>query len=186
MIPGVTAPASQPTTPTALPPATPSSGARAVTTAFDTVYHTYPLSQTTPPVTGFPLGFTTQWAYDYALGLPTSQTDANGAIMTAAYDTFGRLTQLIKPGDDAAHPSLQVTYNTAPLPFSIDQRQRVDPTLDTYYALRRTYDGLGRPFKTETGSSVGAGGTFLPYNTVLVSFDAYGHTVSQGTSYASG
>src|SRR5258706_905371 len=106
--------------------------------------------------------------------------------MTGAYDTFGRLTQLIKPGDDAAHPSLQVTYNTAPLPFSIDLRQRVDALTDGYTALRRTYDGLGRPFQTETGSSVGVGGTFLLYNAALANFDAYGHTVSQGTPYASG
>jgi len=45
--------------------------------------------------------------YDYALGLPLTETDPNGAVTTATYDVFGRFKSLTKPGETS--PSLNVS-----------------------------------------------------------------------------
>ncbi len=152
----------------------PASGARGTSTVFDSVYHTYPVSQTNA------LNQTTLWGYDYTLGLPTSQIDANGNTVSVAYDNFGRLLQLLKPGDDSAHPTLQVGYNNLTNGMRIDLQQRISGV--TYYALHNTYDGLGRKIKTETGSVTN--GTFSLYNTVTADFDAYGRVIRQSTPFS--
>ena len=65
----------------------PTSGARTTSTSYDSVYQTYPLSSTNP------LNYTTTWTYDFTLGVPLTETDINGNVTSAAYDTFGRLDQ---------------------------------------------------------------------------------------------
>lgn len=155
----------------------PTSGARTVTTAFDSTYHTYPVSETDPLI-----GQAYTWTFDTALGLPLSETDANGQTISASYDAFGRMTTLVRPGDDSAHPTIRATYNDTLSPFRIDLQQRIEG--DTYYVIRNTYDGLGRKFKTETGSS--ADGAFSLYNTMLAAFNAYGKPLSQSTPFGPG
>ncbi len=157
----------------------PASGARSTSTVFDSVYHTYPVSQTTPPVAGFPSGFQTLWGYDYSLGLPTSQIDPNGNSVSVAYDSFGRLLQLLKLGDDSAHPTLQVSYNNLTNGMRIDLQQRISG--DTYYAIHNTYDGIGRQIQTDTGSILN--GVYSSYNTVTSDFDAYGRVTRQSTPF---
>ena len=129
----------------------PSSSPITQTTDFDPIYHTYPVGQHTPAMPGFPNGFSTTINYDYNLGLPISQIN-NGdptTKVTAYYDSFGRLTSLVKPGDSDASPTFQVAYNDSSQPFRIDLRQKIDNS--NSYILRHTYDGLGREIKTETG-----------------------------------
>lgn len=92
------------------------------------------------------------------------------------------MTQLIRPGDDSAHPTIRATYNDRTVPFRIDLQQRIEG--DTYFVIRNTYDGLGRKFEIETGSSVD--GTFSLYNTVLGTFNAYGKPLSQSTPFGPG
>src|SRR4029079_12062353 len=90
-------------------------------TEFDPTYGAYPIKQTNP------LGQSTSLDYDYTLGLPIRQTDANGVVTHVYYDNFGRLTQLVKPGNGDAKdsaPTFQVTYNPG-LPFRVDLRQRI-------------------------------------------------------------
>jgi len=157
----------------------PASGARTTTTLFDSAYNTYPVSETNA------LNQTTRWDYNYSLGLPKSQTDANNQITSAYYDNFGRLTQLVKPGNGDAKdtaPTFRVTYVDTARPFHIDLRQKIDG--NTYTTSNRYYDGLGRQIKTETGGLVN--GTYTLNNTVTAGYDAYGHVIKQSTPFGAG
>jgi YD repeat-containing protein len=72
---------------------------------FETTYNTYPETQTYPTVTG---GTFTE-SYTYAAGTINllSLTDINGQTTSYEYDTFKRLTKIIKPGDTPGSPSIQ-------------------------------------------------------------------------------
>ncbi len=156
--------------------ANPTVGARATTTVFDPIYRTYPTSTTNP------LNQTATWTYDYALGVPLSETDPNGAITSAQYDVFGRLVKLIRPEDDSANPTLAISYSNG-APFTTTIRQRIDD--NRYYGVRRRYDGLGRQFKQETGSSTGVDGAFNVFNTVDTLYDTF-TKIRQSAPYGPG
>jgi|GEM_PF-1068994 len=140
----------------------PSGDGRSTTTQYDPLYGTYPISSTNP------LNQTVTWTYNYSLGVPLSETDPNGAVTSAAYDVFGRMTQLIRPGDDSDDPSIKIDYFDTASPFRIEISQRV---ADSHYlTLRRYYDGMGRQFKTETGNTIS--GSFSLFNTTQTLFDS--------------
>ncbi|PKN91158.1 MAG: hypothetical protein CVU44_20570 [Chloroflexi bacterium HGW-Chloroflexi-6] len=140
----------------------PSGSGLATTTQYDPLYHTYPVSSTNP------LNQTVTWSYNYSLGVPLSETDLNGAVTSAAYDIFGRMNKLIRPGDDSANPSIEINYFDLANPFRIEISQRV---ADSHYLTqRRYYDGMGRQFKTETGNSLN--GSFSLFNTTQTLFDS--------------
>lgn len=69
-------------------------------------YHTYALW------TKNAKGHISSITYDYALGLPLTETDPNGAVTSATYDNFGRFKSLTKPGETS--PSLNVSYVNNP------------------------------------------------------------------------
>jgi len=156
----------------------PSAGARTTTTVFDSGYHTYPVSQNAP------LGLATNWTYDYTLGAPLTENDANGNQTSAQYDAFGRMTKLIRPGDDSANPTVSIEYHDTN-PFWTEIRQRIDTT--RYVAIRRTYDGIGRQTKIEKGSSALSAGafTFTLNNTVSILYPAF-NSVQQSMPYGAG
>ncbi len=141
----------------------PTAGARTSSTVYDAAYHTYATSMTNP------LGHVTTVTYDYAKGLPLTETDPNNATTSATYDAFGRFTGLTRPGD--ASPSLTVAYQNSP--FVVTLNQVIDATHT--FTVTRSYDGLGRQTLTNT-------------NNVLVSstFNAYGQPVTQTTPHTSG
>jgi YD repeat-containing protein len=114
--------------------AAPTIGATTISTEYDSTFHVYPIRQTTPPMTNVPMGLITTWDYDYdpsiagddyILGVPTRETDPNGNQTSAQYDAFGRITTLIRPGDDSAHPTIFIKYYDAN-PFHTEIRQRID------------------------------------------------------------
>ncbi|MDW8278028.1 MAG: SpvB/TcaC N-terminal domain-containing protein, partial [Anaerolineales bacterium] len=156
--------------------ANPTQGARATTTVFDSTYYTYPTSTTNP------LNQTTTWTYDYGLGVPLTETDLNGAVTSAQYDVFGRLVKLIRPGDDSANPTIAISYSSG-APFTTLIRQRIDS--NRYYGVRREYDGLGRQYRQQTGSSTGADGAFNVFNTVNTLYDTFTQ-IRQSAPYSSG
>ncbi|PIV26856.1 MAG: hypothetical protein COS37_04250, partial [Anaerolineae bacterium CG03_land_8_20_14_0_80_58_20] len=120
------------------------------------------------PTILFPSGLTTTVTYDYAKGLPLSETDPNGAVTSATYDAFGRFTGLTRPSDTSQ--SLTVAYQNSP--FVVTLNQKIDATHT--FTVTRSYDGLGRQTLTNT-------------NGVLVSstFNAYGQPVTQTTPHTS-
>jgi len=158
----------------------PVTGARTATTIYDSTYHTYPISITTPPTDLLPSGLTTTLTYNYSLGLPVSETGPNGAAtkVEAEYDSFGRLVKLIRPGDDSASPTLSIVYSTGS-PFTTTLTQKIQN--GQFYTVTRAYDGLGRP------ASTSAGGTTTLYDYDTVSYG--GHLYRQdkvSTPFASG
>ncbi|MBV6396583.1 MAG: hypothetical protein HFACDABA_02183 [Anaerolineales bacterium] len=141
----------------------PTSGARTSTTTYDPTYHTYAVTTTDA------LGHSYNVTYDYSLGLPVSETDPNGVLTTATYDSFGRFTGLTKPGDST--PTLNVSYQESP--YVVTLNQKVDGTHT--YTVVRTYDGMGRETLTNTN------GILVKYT-----YDAYGRAVIQSMPRLSG
>jgi RHS repeat-associated protein len=144
-------------------PSAPTVGARTSTTTYDTTYHTYAVATTDA------LNHTTTVTYDYALGLPVSETDPNGATTSVTYDSLGRFLNLTKPNDSS--PSLRVAYQNSP--FVVTLQQDIDATHT--FTVTRSYDGLGRQATTNT-------------NGVLVTstFNAFGKPLTQSTPHTSG
>ena len=134
-------------------------GAATTTTTFDSAFHVYPVSQTTPPTANAPAGLATTWAYDYngdsvddyILGLPTRETDPNGNQTSAQYDAFGRMTKLIRPGDSSASSTISISYSGG-FPFTTTITQKIDPAQS--YIVQRVYDGIGRQTKIVSGGTI--------------------------------
>ncbi len=88
--------------------------------------------------------------YDRGVGLVTTVTDPNDQTTTIAYDGFGRLTQLFRPGATTL-PSIQISYSlpTAEHPraySSIHTRTQNGANLqsDSYAEAYSFIDGMGR------------------------------------------
>ena len=127
--------------------------------AYDTRFHTFPITETIHLGSGkAPLVF--QASYDEAFGTVTSSTDFNANTTTYSYDTFARLTSIVKPGDTPAHPTVEYDYALA-VPFAatgivnyIETRQRDksevrSPKSEMYLRSRQFVDGLGRKLLTK-------------------------------------
>ena len=126
----------------------PAGGAQTTHTDYDTTYNTYATSVTNP------LSQVTSMTYDHALGLPLSVTDANAATTTALYDTFGRMTAVIAPGDSAGSPTLQISYQNyggTSSPYQVNLVQKVDGS--NFIRLSHFYDGLGREVQSQQVNS---------------------------------
>ena len=84
-----------------------------------------------------------------------STTDANGQTTTFTYDTLGRLTSEIKPGDTQSQPTVSYTYTntcrvgtTSPC-LELDTTTRVTSGSNTTTTSRAWYDGMGRVVETQ-------------------------------------
>jgi RHS repeat-associated protein len=97
------------------------------------------------------LAHKTSWTYDYTKGVPLTETDPNGNITSAEYDAFGRLTKLIRPGDDSPNPTISITYTNS-FPFTTTIQQKIDNT-PRYYTVQRVYDGMGRQKQITSGGT---------------------------------
>lgn len=123
--------------------------------AYDTRFHSYPVTETIHLGSGHaPLVF--QAAYDEAFGTVTSSTDFNANSTSYGYDTFARLTSIVRPGDSPAYPTAEYDYALA-VPFQSSNRvsyvetRMLDKTPGTapdkrghYHVSRDFVDGLGR------------------------------------------
>ncbi|HMN00461.1 MAG TPA: RHS repeat-associated core domain-containing protein [Anaerolineales bacterium] len=126
-------------------------------------YHTYALW------TKNAKGHISSITYDYALGLPLTETDPNGAVTTATYDVFGRFKSLTKPGETS--PSLNVSYQN--FPFKVTLTQAIDTGLT--FTVVRNYDGMGRQISTVTNGV-----------TTTSTFNAYGKPLTQSMPHTTG
>ena len=121
------------------------------------------------------------YEYDYTLGIPTAITDANSVTTSAEYDTFGRMTKIIAPGDSANSPTLSITYWDNRIPFQVDLVQKVN-NAGASIRITRFYDGLGQLIQTQTVGAVNFG---VQQNVVVdTDFDALGRATRQTKPYA--
>jgi hypothetical protein len=139
----------------------------------DDVYRTYPLWSKNA------LGQRTTITYDYRLGLPLTESDPNdptpssttetgNTTIEAQYDAFGRMTKLIRPGNDSINPTLKMEYSNS-YPFTTSVTQRVDS--NNTYTITRFYDGMGR-----LTTSVGYPGVPVPFTVMAGPYYVYTDT----------
>ena len=160
--------------------ANPASGAHAVVTGYDSVHHTYPVTQTDyfnyaayANSLFDSQALATTWDYDYRLGIPTGETDPNGAQTSAQYDGLGRMTKLIRPGDSSGSPTLSMSYVDS-FPFTTTISQKL--TASSFHTLTRSYDGLGRQYESKINGSI----------TTRTEYDGLNRVISQSTPFAFG
>jgi RHS repeat-associated protein len=118
---------------------------RFATKEYDATYHVY----TTATVN--PLGHRMSTGYDYVLGLPTSRTDANGAVTTYAYDAVGRVT--LETGPDGSQQKHQYFNYGLGASSQFNRTSVLTPggawVYDDVY-----FDGLRREFKRTSSNGV--------------------------------
>ncbi|MBK9923632.1 MAG: discoidin domain-containing protein [Elusimicrobia bacterium] len=126
---------------------------------YDPVYNLFPVKVTQGAGS---FNFIETMAYNTDTGQVLSKTDANGQTTQFVYDTFGRTTKVVGPGDTAAHPTVAYEYQVQPTPpHLVLEKRRInhhqegvpesDQTLDSYTFL----DGLGRVRQTKTPGAAG-------------------------------
>jgi RHS repeat-associated protein len=96
------------------------------TVAWDGLLHAFPVRETIE-VGGGKADLEVTAEFNPGLGALTSSTDFNGHVTSFGYDTFGRLTSIVSPGDTALLPTMAFSYALA------------DPTAEQVYA----YDPAG-------------------------------------------
>lgn len=126
------------------------SAARTTTTTYETTFHALPISVTNP------LGHTETAGYDLRMGTLTSVTDANGVSTSASYDSFGRFSSLMRPGDSPSYPTTWAWYYDWEQPVRVVTGQREDAAQSWWRPTTRSYDGLGQLIQTKVESQDGA------------------------------
>ena len=145
----------------------------------DNLFHSYTVTETIHVGNGKP-PLESKADYDAGLATLTSYTDFNGHVTTYAHDAVGRLTQIIKPGDTAAFPTIEYSYEMAApaVYWSADgltqstgivnhiETRALDRTpgtaggkRDHYLITRQFIDGLGRMLMTRGEAEPAKGGT---------------------------
>ena len=92
---------------------------------------------------------TTTRTFDAGTGQVTSVTDPNRAVTSYTYDTFGRLTQVLQPGDSTTAPTVAYTYAYGSVSNRLLTVAR-DGSADGGRHTVQFYDGLGRLIATKT------------------------------------
>lgn len=145
---------------------------------YEAIYHTYVDWETNA------VGHTTNYTYDYDVGLPITMMGPNGdaTTVTVEYDDFGRLLKVVHPGDGESNPTMQFSYNDYAYPFRIELWQRIEGSQVAVF--ERYYNGLGQLIQTQTEDAVLDVGT---KDIVADSwYDGYGRVEKQSVPYAVG
>ncbi len=103
---------------------------------------------------------TTSTTYN-SLMLPVEIEDINGQLWKTKYDTFGRVTAIISPGDDDINPTTRTTYydaivnenGTISRPMYI--KTEIKESMDEYFENYNYYDGFGRVIQEKSGTGEG-------------------------------
>lgn len=91
---------------------------------YDPTFHTYVQTETIKVGGGNP-DLIASATYDKGAGVITSSTDFNGNVSSYLYDSFYRLTGIVKPGDSAGSPTQVFQYQPG------DPVRSLDYTYDT-------------------------------------------------------
>ncbi|MDR4484357.1 MAG: toxin TcdB middle/N-terminal domain-containing protein [Nitrospirales bacterium] len=79
---------------------------------YDPIFQTFPVRETLHVGDGRPT-LTMEAGYHLGFGVMTQSVDPNGHQTSYIYDTFGRLTALVRPGDSEDWPTTQYEYRIA-------------------------------------------------------------------------
>lgn len=125
------------------------------TVTYETTLYRFPVQETIE-VGGGSADLTIQAAYNLGLGVVTSSVDFNGHETIYGYDTFGRLTSVVRPGDTTLLPTTSFTYTMT------DPRKGRIYTYDAQGALTLTEGAPATPsaVKTSRREVSGLAGTF--------------------------
>lgn len=127
---------------------------------YDAKIHTYPETEVVHTGNAVQPTLTATATYDVGLGVLKTFTDFNTHTTDLLYDTFGRLTDMIRPGDTLAAPTASYTYQLSQSHGSgilnyIESRRRETAgggTIDS----RDYFDGLGRKLQSRSESEQGS------------------------------
>lgn len=143
---------------------------------YDPAFHSFPIREIIHPGGGRP-PLVSQAQYNHGFGTVLLFTNFNGHPTEYSYDPFGRLAQVVEPGDSPDLPTLQYRYahavSVGPGQWVnfIETRQRDRAPLNSpapetsddraqYYYFTRTYsDGLGRTLLTKSEAPPAPGNT---------------------------
>ncbi|WP_164689482.1 RHS repeat-associated core domain-containing protein [Herpetosiphon llansteffanensis] len=142
--------------------------ARTSTTEYDSTYHAYPVRETNP------LNQSQQAEYDYQMGSVTKVIDLNGNATSATYDGFGRMTNLIKPGDSSSFPTAHIDYYDTYRPILYLVSLREDAGQSAIRPILHFYNGFGQEIQTKAESIDGSQHIVNDTN-----FDGLGRATSQ-------
>jgi RHS repeat-associated protein len=95
-----------------------------------------------------PLGWTTQYVYDYAIGKPTQVTNQNNVVSTTHYDGFGRITELLQNSGSGDILLTRNSYDDINIPNSTTSTQYFDATASDSKTTKSYMDGWGRTIAT--------------------------------------
>ncbi|HVV70782.1 MAG TPA: hypothetical protein VHI52_04665, partial [Verrucomicrobiae bacterium] len=138
---------------------------------YDAQFHSDPIQESIyTGSTASPLVF--QAEYDFGFGTTTRSIDYNQHPTDYGYDAFGRLVEVINPGDTAQSPTTEYDYALA-VPYGSDglvnfvETRQLDqpagsagPNKRDYYVIRRDFtDGLGRKLMTKQEAEPALGST---------------------------
>jgi len=120
---------------------------RITSTYYDQYFHALPVQ------IDHPLSLTEYASYDWRMGTITQVIDYNGNATNASYDELGRMTQLIKPGDNTNFPTEAYWYYNygggQPFKYSMWKYENAS---HSYRPIQQFYDGLGRLVQTKSES----------------------------------
>ncbi len=120
------------------------------TTTYESTYHTFPATISAPIS-----GMTESYTFDPKTGNLLSRTDVNGQTTSYEYDTFGRLTKVIKPGDSSQSPSSKYEYNHWGTLGQQHLKSLAKVAEGDYLWSAQYFDGLGQVIQTQSRSEPG-------------------------------
>ncbi|MBL0239440.1 MAG: RHS repeat protein [Chloracidobacterium sp.] len=134
------------------------------TVTFDSTYHTYPVSTTSPVpdstgTHGSSTAFTTSTTYDTSTGLPTSTTDVNGQTTTMSYadpttsiiDPLLRLRKVTEP--NGRQTITEYGAGTSASTNWVKAKSQIDDT--KWKEGYSWFDGLGRTIRSQSVDTAG-------------------------------
>jgi RHS repeat-associated protein len=141
-------------------------------------FHSFPMKVDPPTVNGVTL--TERAAYDFRMGTITSVTDPNNNVSYARYDEFGRMTDLLKPGDtDWINPTVHATYSDWSIPFKYEVKELEVTGSSGVRWIRKFYDGMGREIQDKSEYAENN------YQNIVTDkkYDGLGRVIQQSTPY---
>ena len=124
-----------------------------ITVEYDALLHTFPVVERLHLDDGKALTYAA--FYHAGFGKVSAATDYNGHPHTYVYDTFGRLSKIVHPGDTLAQPTQQFRYEIGSPRSAIFTEQREQSGTEQLYTSVTYFDGLGRKLQTRSEAEAG-------------------------------